>query len=100
MAVLQGNEPNLTRKQAEVLRELCRPQAQDPQAPCATVKDMAARMFVGDAAVKAHLSALYLLFDVPEAGKQRRALLAHAVWDRGLLRREDFEDELGQTAHQ
>jgi len=72
MAVLQGKGPSLTRKQAEVLCELCRPRAGNPEAPCATVKDIAARMFVGKAAVKAHLSALYVMFDVPEAGKQRR----------------------------
>ena len=47
--------PELSRKQTEVLRELCRPQARDPRSPCATTKDVAGRMFVGEAAVKAHL---------------------------------------------
>jgi hypothetical protein len=84
--------PELTRKQSEVLRELCRPQARDPRAPCSTVKDIAARMYVGEAAVKAHLSALYVEFDVPEAGQQRRAMLAQKAWDRGAVRQTDYDD--------
>jgi FHA domain len=85
--------PELTRKQSEVLRELCRPQARDPRSPCATVKDIAARMYVGEAAVKAHLSALYLEFDVPEAGQQRRAMLAQKAWERGSARQADYDDD-------
>jgi pSer/pThr/pTyr-binding forkhead associated (FHA) protein len=84
--------PDLSRKQSEVLRELCRPQARDPRSPCATTKDIAARMFVGEAAVKAHLSALYLKFDIPEAGQQRRAMLAQKAWDRGAVRGGDYDD--------
>ena len=68
--------PTLTVKQREVLRELCRPQVKDNRAPCSTTKDIASRMFVGEAAVKAHLSSLYVKFDIPEEGQQRRALLA------------------------
>lgn len=85
--------PTVTRKQREVLHELCRPQARDPRSPCATTKDIAARMFVGEAAVKAHLSALYLAFDVPEAGQQRRAMLAQKAWDRGAVRSSDYDDD-------
>ena len=84
--------PELSRKQTEVLRELCRPQARDPRSPCATTKDVAARMFVGEAAVKAHLSALYLKFEIPEAGQNRRALLAKRAWDSGAVRTTDFDD--------
>jgi predicted component of type VI protein secretion system len=84
--------PDLTRKQREVLRELCRPQAHDPRSPCATTKDIAVRMFVGEAAVKAHLSPLYVKFDIPEAGQNRRALLAQKAWDRGAVRGSDFDD--------
>ena len=85
--------PELTRKQTEVLRELCLPQAHDPRSPCATTKDIAARMFVGEAAVKAHLSSLYIVFDVPEAGQQRRAMLAKKAWERGSVRQTDFDDD-------
>ena len=49
-------------------------------------------MFVGEAAVKAHLSALYLKFDIPEVGQQRRALLAKKAWDSGAVRGTDFDD--------
>jgi pSer/pThr/pTyr-binding forkhead associated (FHA) protein len=85
--------PALTVKQREVLRELCRPQAKDNRAPCSTTKEIAGRMFVGEAAVKAHLSSLYLKFDVPEEGQQRRALLAQRAWETGTVRKSDFEDD-------
>jgi len=84
--------PDLSRKQSEVLRELCRPQARDPRSPCATTKDIAGRMFVGEAAVKAHLSALYVKFEIPEAGQQRRAMLAKKAWETGSVRATDFDD--------
>jgi pSer/pThr/pTyr-binding forkhead associated (FHA) protein len=83
--------PDLSPKQREVLRELCRPQVKDPRSPCSTTKDIAARMFVGEAAVKAHLSSLYVKFDIPEVGQQRRALLAKKAWDSGAVRASDFE---------
>jgi pSer/pThr/pTyr-binding forkhead associated (FHA) protein len=90
---VSAKPPDLSRKQTEVLRELCRPQAHDPRSPCSTTKDVAARMFVGEAAVKAHLSALYLKFDIPEIGQQRRALLAKKAWDTGAVRGTDFDDD-------
>ena len=89
---VSAKPPELSRKQTEVLRELCRPQARDPRSPCATTKDVAARMFVGEAAVKAHLSALYLKFEIPEVGQNRRALLAKKAWDSGSVRSTDFDD--------
>ena len=52
---VSAKPPELSRKQTEVLRELCRPQAHDPRSPCATTKEIAGRMFVGEATVKAHL---------------------------------------------
>ena len=85
--------PTVTVKQREVLRELCRPQAKDNRAPCSTTKEIASRMFVGEAAVKAHLSSLYVKFDIPEEGQQRRALLAQRAWETGTVRRSDFEDD-------
>jgi pSer/pThr/pTyr-binding forkhead associated (FHA) protein len=84
--------PELTRKQVEVLRHLCRPQAIDSRAPCATTKEIAAQMFVGEAAVKAHLAALYEKFETPESGQQRRALLAKRAWETGAVRKTDFDD--------
>jgi pSer/pThr/pTyr-binding forkhead associated (FHA) protein len=90
---VSAKPPELSRKQTEVLRELCRPQARDPRSPCATTKGIAGRMFVGEAAVKAHLSALYLKFDIPEIGQQRRAMLAKKAWDTGAVRGTDFDDD-------
>ena len=88
-----AKKPDLTRKQLEVLRHLCRPQAKDQRAPCSTTKEMAAQMYVGEAAVKAHLATLYEKFEIPEAGQQRRALLAKAAWDTHAVRKADFEGE-------
>ena len=44
-------------------------------------------MFVGEAAVKAHLATLYEKFEIPEAGQQRRALLAKRAWETGAVRK-------------
>ncbi len=88
-----AKKPDLTRKQLEVLRHLCRPQAKDQRTPCSTTKEMAARMYVGEAAVKAHLATLYEKFEIPEAGQQRRALLAKRAWETGAVRKADFEGE-------
>ena len=59
-----------------------------PRSPCSTTKDIASRMFVGEAAVKAHLSSLYVKFDIPEEGQQRRALLTQRAWETGTVRRQ------------
>jgi hypothetical protein len=82
--------PNLTVKQRQVLIELTRPQAKDPLEPCASVKEIAEKMFVGEAAVKAHLAVLYEKFDVPELGAKRRPTLAKRAWETGAVRRGDF----------
>ncbi len=84
--------PNLTVKQRQVLIELSRPQAKDPLEPCATVKEIAEKMFVGEAAIKAHLAALYDKFDIPELGAKRRPMLAKRAWETGAVRRGDFGD--------
>ena len=84
--------PNLTVKQREVLIELARPQAKDPLEPCASVKEIAERMFVGEAAVKAHLASLYDKFEIPELGAKRRPTLAKRAWETGAVRRGDFAD--------
>jgi pSer/pThr/pTyr-binding forkhead associated (FHA) protein len=90
-----AKKPDLTRKQVEVLRHLCRPQAIDTRAPCSTTKEIAGRMYVGEAAVKAHLATLYEKFEIPEAGQQRRALLAKRAWETGAVKKVDFEGEAG-----
>ena len=84
--------PTLTRKQSEVLHQLCRPQARDPRAPCSTTKEIAARMYVGEAAIKAHLGAMFVVCDIPEAGQNRRAILAQKAWDSGSVRQSDYSD--------
>ena len=84
--------PSLTVKQRQVLLELTRPQAKDTRSPCSTTKEIATRMFVGEAAIKAHLSALYTKFEIPEEGLQRRALLAKRAWETGAVMRRDFDD--------
>lgn len=87
--------PQVTVKQRQVLLELCRPQARDSLEPCATVKEIAEKMYVGEAAIKAHLAALYDKFDIPESGAKRKGMLAKRAWETGAVRRGDFAEATG-----
>lgn len=80
-----ADPPRLTGRERDVLVELCRPLAaggafNEP----ATVREIAARMVVSDAAVKQHLARLYDKFDVGE-GDRRRARLANAAVTTGAI---------------
>jgi len=75
--------PALTRRERELLVALCRPLfAGTPFAQPASVRQLAAELFVTEAAVKFHLTNLYGKFDLGEHndnGLSRRVNLANAA---------------------
>lgn len=78
-AVADG-PPVLTRRERELLVALCRPLLEGaPFAPPAGIRQMAAELFVSEAAVKFHLSNLYDKFGLAgrgDGGPSRRVTLA------------------------
>jgi len=77
--------PRLTRRELDVLIVLCRPLVSDDPFPePASVKKMAAELFVTEAAVKQHLQNLYDKFDIPAEG-DRRVRLANEALRRGAV---------------
>jgi pSer/pThr/pTyr-binding forkhead associated (FHA) protein len=86
--------PSLTPAQHRTLLELVRPiLVPDRPAPGpATVRDIAARLYVGEGAVKANLAALYDKFGVdPTDVKDRRLRLANEAIRRCAVRVEDLQ---------
>lgn len=86
--------PKLTPKEKQVLKELGRPLllSHGPFPRPATVKEIAERMYVGEAAVKAHLARLYDKFEVYEQGADRRRELANRAIESGSVTRRDLEE--------
>ena len=83
--------PKLTPKEREVLVELCRPLlSQDPFSPPASVTEIAAAMFVTEAAVKQHLGRLYDKFGIEEGTKSRRQRLANEAVETGAVQLADL----------
>jgi hypothetical protein len=78
--------PELTRREFDVVRSLCRPALSDEAfvAPAAA-REIAADLVVTEAAVKQHLLRLYQKFRIP-AGPNRRVRLANEVVALGLVR--------------
>lgn len=82
----EADPPELTRRELDVVRELCRPIVRsDSFAQPATIKEMAKALVVSDAAIKFHLSNLYDKFDIHETGLSRRAQLANEAVRRGAV---------------
>lgn len=78
--------PELTRREVDVLVTLCRPAlTQQAFVAPATAQEIAAALFVTEAAVKQHLLRLYAKFKVPQ-GVNRRARLANEVISVGVVR--------------
>src|SRR5690349_10800976 len=75
----------LTRREREVLVELCRPLLEKTNfhEPAAT-RDIAKKLFVTEAAVKQHLLRMYDKLDIADAGN-RRLSLANAAFELGIL---------------
>src|SRR4051812_7826480 len=80
-----GRMIRLTRREREVLVELCRPLLEKANfhEPAAT-REIARRLFVSEAAVKQHLLRMYDKLDIADDGNRRLAL-ANAAFERGML---------------
>jgi FHA domain/Bacterial regulatory proteins, luxR family len=85
--------PVLTRREHDVLVELCRPVVgPGPFTQPATAAQIAAGLVVSEATVKFHLSNLYDKFDIGEPSSNRRARLAEAALVRGAVQRAELRD--------
>ena len=85
--------PELTRREREVVIELCRPSIADTGLAFtepATVREIAERLFVSEAAVKQHLLRLYDKFEIPDGVDQRRLRLANDALVRRAVTRTDL----------
>jgi hypothetical protein len=85
---------NLTRTENLVLIELCRPLvSHNTFQPPASVREIAARLFIGKNAVQAHLTNLYDKFGIHgEEGVNRRVVLANEAIQRGAVTIADLAD--------
>jgi hypothetical protein len=78
--------PELTRRELDVLRALCRPLASgDVFTEPASIRVIAKELVVTDAAVKQHLTNLYDKFKIYEGGERRRVQLANEAIHRGAV---------------
>jgi DNA-binding CsgD family transcriptional regulator len=85
--------PHLTVREKEVLRELCRPVLNGTAfTQPASRHEIAQALYVGDAAVQAHLGRLYDKFGI-EDGQNRRTQLANAAIESGAVRRRDLDGD-------
>jgi DNA-binding CsgD family transcriptional regulator len=79
--------PPLTPREHDVLVALCRPLlAGDAFTEPASIRAIAAELVVSEAAVKQHLSRLYVKFDVDANVERRRVQLANAAVGRGAVK--------------
>ncbi|MHB8245159.1 MAG: FHA domain-containing protein [Acidimicrobiales bacterium] len=87
-ATFRGESPpSLTKREREVLLELCRPLADHTAAfgRPATVREIAGRLYIGSATVKFHLENLFAKFGLTDTGGERRITLANEALRRGAL---------------
>ena len=83
--------PPLTQRERDVLVALCRPLLTgDAFTEPAATRAIAAELVVSEAAVKQHLSRLYVKFDV-EHDERRRVQLANAAVSTGAVRVSDLQ---------
>jgi FHA domain len=88
--------PKLTAKEQETLLELCRPLFANTSTPFrapASVLEIGERMYVGRAAVQAHLSRLFDKFGIYEEGRDRKLELANQAIQRGCVGRKDYRSD-------
>jgi FHA domain len=86
--------PDLTKTEKRVLVELCRPVLSGGTfRPPSSVSDIAANLYVGDSAIKQHLSHLFDKFGIdPEDHKgERRIELANAAIETGAVTMKDLQ---------
>src|SRR5438093_3077370 len=78
--------PRLTPRERDVLDELCRPVITgDAFTEPASIRTIAAALFITEAAVKQHLLHLYDKFEIYEDGQRRRIRLANEALRRGVV---------------
>jgi hypothetical protein len=78
--------PHLTPREREVLVELCRPTLEsDVFARVSTIREMAGRLYVSEAAIRQFLTSLADKFQVRETGEERRVRLAAEAIRRGVV---------------
>jgi predicted component of type VI protein secretion system len=78
--------PELTRREREVLHELCRTVLTgEPFTEPASLREIAAALVVTEAAVKQHLLRLYDKFGIHGGGERRRVRLANEALRRGAV---------------
>jgi DNA-binding CsgD family transcriptional regulator len=83
--------PPLTPRERDVLVALCRPLLSgDAFTEPASIRAIAGELVVSEAAVKQHLSRLYVKFDVDAGAERRRVQLANAAVARGAVRLADL----------
>jgi pSer/pThr/pTyr-binding forkhead associated (FHA) protein len=88
--------PELTRRERDVLVALCRPVfSGDVFTEPASLKEMAAALFVSEAAVKQHLVNLYDKFGLYDGGERRRVRLANEAIRRGAVSLADLRADSG-----
>jgi DNA-binding CsgD family transcriptional regulator len=88
---LVDEPPVLTPRERDVLVSLCRPlRSGDPFTEPASIREIAAELFVSDAAVKQHLANLFDKFGIVE-GDRRRLRLANAALSSGAVRLGDLQ---------
>lgn len=89
--------PSLTRREHEILVALCRPMLSGQAFPQpATVRELAARFVVSEAAVKFHLTSLYNKFDLVDEGEARRVRLANEAVRRRAVTLPDLQDKMAE----
>lgn len=85
--------PPLTRREKEVLVALCRPMlGPDQFANPASVRQLAERLVVSQAAVKFHLANLFSKFGLEETGDSRRVRLANEAIRRRAVTLADLRE--------
>jgi hypothetical protein len=78
--------PELTRRERDVLKALCRPLVSGGMfTEPASIRQMAAELVVTEAAIKQHLARLYDKFDVGAGEERRRLALANEALLRGAV---------------
>ena len=78
--------PEITRREREVLLALCRPVfSGDVFTEPASIRDIARKLVISEAAVKQHLVRLYDKFQIHETGERRRVRLANEALRRGVV---------------
>lgn len=86
--------PDLTRREREVLLALCRPVLSGAMfTKPASIKEMAAELFVTENAVKQHLGRLYDKFAITGGGEPRPVQLANEAIKRGAVSIADLRSQ-------